>query len=64
VTIFEPDIRDEDWRRLLRGTPRLRHVPLFVLALHTHDPLLWAELLNLGGYDLLPPGMTMPLPGF
>jgi DNA-binding NtrC family response regulator len=54
LVLSEASIRDADWRCLLRVTQRLREAPLFVLAAQSHDPLLWTELLNLGGYDLLP----------
>jgi DNA-binding NtrC family response regulator len=53
AVISEAAIRDADWRCLLRVTQRLRGVPSFVLASESYDPILWAELLNLGGYDLL-----------
>jgi DNA-binding NtrC family response regulator len=54
VVLCEPLLRDCDWRTLLRSSKRLRDTPLFVLATQSYDPLLWAELLNLGGFDLMP----------
>ncbi|HEY7388787.1 MAG TPA: hypothetical protein VH640_09775 [Bryobacteraceae bacterium] len=44
---------DGEWRdlwRLLRGQSR---PPMFVLASRLADESLWAEVLNLGGYNLL-----------
>ncbi|HET8547096.1 MAG TPA: hypothetical protein VFL57_03790 [Bryobacteraceae bacterium] len=58
VVISEPGIRDADWRLLLKVTQRLRQPPAFVLAAESHNPSLWAELLDLGGYDLLPAPRT------
>jgi DNA-binding NtrC family response regulator len=54
AVLSEAAIRDADWRSLLRAAQRARDTVPFVLASQSHDPLLWAELLNLGGFELLP----------
>ena len=47
VVICETPLPDGDWKDLLDKTPRL-----IVTARHADDAL-WAEVLNLGGYDVL-----------
>lgn len=47
VVICESSLPDGDWKDFLDKAPRL-----IVTARHADDAL-WAEVLNLGGYDVL-----------
>jgi DNA-binding NtrC family response regulator len=47
VVICESSLPDGDWKDLLDKAPRV-----IVTARHANDAL-WAEVLNLGGYDVL-----------
>ncbi len=53
VVVCSLEMADGSWRTLLDRAGRLPNPP--VLIVFTHDPneRLWAEVLNLGGYDLL-----------
>ncbi|MBM3774286.1 MAG: response regulator [Acidobacteria bacterium] len=52
VILCDSDVPEGDWRDLLEASQRLRDPPCFIL-LSPHNLALWAELLNLGGHDLL-----------
>ncbi|MCS6951427.1 MAG: response regulator [Bryobacterales bacterium] len=41
------------WKDLLRAVEVLRHPPPLIVTSRLADECLWAEVLNLGGYDLL-----------
>ena len=47
VVICERSLPDGDWRDLLHKAPRL------IVTARDADDQLWAEVLNLGGYDVL-----------
>jgi FixJ family two-component response regulator len=47
VVICERSLADGDWKDLLGKTARL------IVTSHAADEALWAEVLNLGGYDVL-----------
>jgi DNA-binding response OmpR family regulator len=47
VVICERSLPDGDWKDLLGRTPRL------IVTSCVADELLWAEVLNLGGYEVL-----------
>ena len=47
VVICERSLPDGEWKDLLGKTPRL------IVTSHAADEALWAEVLNLGGYDVL-----------
>ena len=47
VVICESSLPDGDWRDLLDKAPRL------IVTAREADDELWAEVLNLGGYDVL-----------
>jgi DNA-binding NtrC family response regulator len=54
VVLCERCLPDGDWKDLLQsleGTPNRPHL---VVASRDIDDRLWAEVLNLGGYDVLP----------
>ena len=47
VVICERALADGEWKDLLGKTPRL------IVTSRVTDEALWAEVLNLGGYDVL-----------
>lgn len=54
VVLCERDFADGDWHALLTAIQTLDHPPALVVATAQADEYLWAEVLNLGGYDVLP----------
>jgi DNA-binding response OmpR family regulator len=53
VIICERDLPDGTWKDILRHTERMAHAPLLLVVSRHADENLWAEVLNLGGYDVL-----------
>jgi DNA-binding response OmpR family regulator len=53
VLICEADLGDGTWRDLLEDTSRMEHIPLLIVTSRLADDVLWAEVLNLGGYNVL-----------
>ena len=53
MLICEAGLGDGTWRDLLEDTARLAHVPLMIVTSRLADDVLWAEVLNLGGYNVL-----------
>ncbi len=53
VVLSEPDLPDGTWRDLLNGMASLFAPPNLVVSSRLADHRLWAEVLNLGGFDLL-----------
>jgi DNA-binding response OmpR family regulator len=53
VLICEADLIDGTWRDLLDETARMEHAPLLIVTSRLADDALWAEVLNLGGYNVL-----------
>lgn len=53
VVICERDLPDGDWRDVLDDLQRLPTAPLMIVVSRLADEALWAEVLNLGGYDVL-----------
>ena len=48
VILCESELPDGNWKDLLAAVAGLRNPPLMMA-----DEYLWAEVLNLGGYDVL-----------
>ena len=42
-----------DWKSMLGALADASHPPLLIVTSRTADDRLWAEVLNLGGYDVL-----------
>ncbi|HUK16090.1 MAG TPA: response regulator [Bryobacteraceae bacterium] len=42
-----------NWRRVLRDLRQLNRPPQLIVTSRSADDLLWAEVLNVGGYDVL-----------
>lgn len=57
IVICEAVLPDADWKEVLRRTESLAVAPRIIVVSTHADESLWAEVLNLGGYDVLP----MPL---
>jgi len=53
VVLCEAEMPDQGWKRILAELGRLPESPLLIVTSHLADDALWAEVLNLGGYDLL-----------
>lgn len=41
------------WKRVLNDLRQLAHPPQLIVTSRTADDSLWAEVLNMGGYDVL-----------
>jgi DNA-binding response OmpR family regulator len=53
VILCDRNLRDGSWKRVFLQTREMDRPPLFVVASRYADEHLWAEVLNLGGYDVL-----------
>jgi DNA-binding response OmpR family regulator len=53
IIVCERDLSAATWRDLLRETEGTPDPPLLIVTSRLADDYLWAEVLNLGGYDVL-----------
>lgn len=53
VVVCEGDLPDGSWRNILDALQELPAPPNLVVTSRLADEYLWAEVLNLGGYDVL-----------
>jgi two-component system, NtrC family, response regulator AtoC len=53
VVVCEPRLPDGNWRDMLRYTSHAPNGPALIVTSNPGDEALWAEVLNLGGYDVL-----------
>ena len=53
LVVCERDLPDGDWREMLNQVNRLSPDTRVVVTSRLADEQLWAEVLNLGGYDVL-----------
>ena len=53
VLLCERDHADGNWEDLLKATARLPDPPNLVVFSRLADEVLWAKVLNLGGFDVL-----------
>jgi DNA-binding response OmpR family regulator len=53
VVLCERDLPDGSWKAILGACEALEKSPLVVVVSRHADDHLWAEVLNLGGYDVL-----------
>jgi hypothetical protein len=53
VVICERDLADGNWKLVLNGFDGLPMPPNLIVTSRLADDELWAEVLNLGGYDVL-----------
>ena len=54
VVIAERELPNWDWKKVLSDIRRLAQPPQLIVTSRTADDYLWAEVLNIGGYDVLP----------
>jgi len=54
VVIAEADLPNWQWKTILGDLRRLAQTPQLIVTSRTADDYLWAEVLNLGGHDVLP----------
>ena len=54
VVITETGVPKWDWKRVLHDLRGLSDPPQLIVASRTADDYLWSEVLNIGGYDVLP----------
>jgi DNA-binding response OmpR family regulator len=54
VVIAESELPAWNWKRILSDLRRMAPSPQLVVTSRTADDYLWAEVLNVGGYDVLP----------
>lgn len=54
VVLAESDLPDWNWKKVLTDIRRLTPPPQLIVTSRTADDYLWAEVLNVGGYDVLP----------
>ncbi len=53
VVICERDLPDGDWKEVLTALSQFGDPPSLIVTSRLADDYLWAEVLNLGGYDVL-----------
>ena len=53
VMICDQNLPDGSWRLLFEQTEILPRAPKFIVSSRVADDYLWAEVLNLGGHDVL-----------
>lgn len=54
VVITDCAVPDWDWKKVLENLQRMSRPPQLIVTSRTADEHLWAEVLNCGGYDVLP----------
>jgi DNA-binding response OmpR family regulator len=60
VVFCERDLPDGTWRDILRHTSELVNPPALIVTSSMADERLWAEVLNLGGFDVLAQPFSEP----
>ena len=53
LVLCEKDLPDGTWKDVFREARDLDNPPAFVVVSRLADERLWAEVLNLGGFDVL-----------
>jgi|SRR5579871_469054 len=54
VVITSRELPDGDWKKVLENLRRMQRPPQLIVTSRTADEQLWSEVLNCGGYDVLP----------
>jgi DNA-binding response OmpR family regulator len=54
VVVAESDLPNWNWKKVLADLRRLAQPPQLIVTSRTADDYLWSEVLNIGGYDVLP----------
>ena len=53
VVIADAGIPQRNWKEILESVGSLKPAPLLIVTSRTADDHLWAEVLNMGGFDVL-----------
>ncbi len=53
VVIAERELPDGSWKQILAEATQMPNPPRLIVACRAADDQLWAEVLDLGGYDVL-----------
>lgn len=53
LILCDRELPDGNWKDVFRQTERMANPPAVVVTARTADQRLWAEVLNLGGFDVL-----------
>ena len=53
VVLADSDVPSANWKRLLSDLRRFAPSPQLIVTSRCADDLLWAEVLNFGGFDVL-----------
>lgn len=53
IVLCERDLASENWIPVFEQSRETANPPLMIVASRTADNYLWAEVLNLGGFDVL-----------
>lgn len=53
VAICESELPDGTWQDVLAQMGRLKRPPMLVVTARLADDVLWSQVLNLGGYNVL-----------
>ena len=53
VIVSERDLPDGNWKDVLEAAAARKNPPVLIVTSRLADEYLWAEVLNLGGYDVL-----------
>jgi CheY-like chemotaxis protein len=53
LTVCESTLKDGGWKEILQHITQTGDAPLLIVTSPCADEHLWAEVLNLGGYDVL-----------
>jgi two-component system response regulator (stage 0 sporulation protein F) len=54
VVLSEAEAPDWNWKRVLADLQKLRQPPQLIVTSDHADDHLWAEVLHVGGFDVLP----------
>jgi DNA-binding NtrC family response regulator len=60
LVICERDLPDGSWKTILGACEALQRPTCFLVASRQADERLWAEVLNLGGFDVLQKPFKLP----
>ena len=53
VVVCDESLPDGKWHELWEHVQRLPNPPLFIVSAYSTDARLWAEVLNVGAYDVI-----------
>jgi DNA-binding response OmpR family regulator len=54
VVLAEREYPRDDWKRMLQDLRHISPSPQLIVTSRDADDYLWSEVLNLGGFDVLP----------